>query len=196
MFEASYGLQKRQFAPDVLDALIPAAEAMIDVINAEKHKPQMGDLSDNREYRKVKARCVHRVLEYDPEYRTVRALERKVRPMGDGKTYRCDLCKAKLLTKLDETAKKKLTDAIEVIDTIVAFGPDLGLINVDPAHPDEKPIIESMIDIKQFFALHLLPLADSMIKTMALETAYQENDRNNFTSEYLDRTKKATAIFN
>lgn len=194
MYEANYGNRERVLAPDVLDVLIPAAEAMIDVVRAEKNKSQLGDLSENREYRKAKARCVHRIPVIDPEYGSLKSLKRKVRVMTDG-SLRCELCRAKILPKLDDSAKKKLSDAIEVIDTIIAYGPDLGLINVDPAHPDERPIIESMIEIKQFFALHLTTLCENMVKTMMLEASYKENERNTFTSEYLDRTKKATTLY-
>lgn len=192
MFD-NYGTKNRTFAPDVMDALLPSAEAMIDVRRAEKNKSALGDLSENREYRKAKARCVHRLPAIDPASGTIMTLDRKVAVMQDG-TFRCELCKATLLEKLDDKAKKKLSEAIEVIDTILAFGPDLGLINIDPAHPDEKPIIDSMIDIKQFFALHLMPLTENLIKIMANEESYKENEKN-FTAEYLDRTKRATALF-
>lgn len=193
MNESYYNTRRRTLAPDVLDVLIPAAEAMVDVVRAEKNKSQLGDLSENREYRKAKARCVHRIATFNQEYNVIATLDRKVKCMQDG-TFRCELCKAKLLPKLDESAKRKLQEAIEVIDTIVAFGPDLGLINIDPAHPDERPIIESMLDVKQFFALHMIPLTETMVKTMAMEESYSDNDKN-FTSEYLDKTKKPTAIF-
>lgn len=182
---------KKQFAPDVMDALRPSAEAIIEVVRADQQKPAYGPVNESREYKIKKARCVHRIASEDPQYRGVISLKRRIRPMEDG-TLRCELCGAKIRHKFDDSMVKSIEDAVEVIDTLIAFGPDLYLCNIDPKHPEERGLIDRMIDTKEFFDVHLKKIVKSFIEIAKQDKASHENERN-LAKEYLDKTKSATS---
>lgn len=181
---------KRQYAPDVMDALRPSAEAIIEVLRANQQKPLYGSVNESREYKIKKARCVHRIATEDPQYRGVISLKRKIRVMSDG-SLRCELCGAKIRPKFDDGMVEALQNAVEVLDTLIAFGPDLCLINVDPAHPEERGLIDRMIDTKEFFDVHMIKIVKAFIEIAKHDKASHENERN-LAAEYLDKTKSPT----
>lgn len=186
-----YSAQKQaQFSPDVMDALIPSAEGMIDVIRADELRPQCGAFNESREYKIKKARCCHRIIVDNSQgVRGLVTLKRKVRAVADG-TLVCDLCKARILTKFDrDSMKKAIDDFLAVVDTLVAFGPDLLLMNVDPKHPEERGIIDRMLDTKEFCGVHLIKIVEMFANTITKTNASNENERN-FAKEYLDHSNQ------
>lgn len=182
-----------KYAPDVMDALRPCAERMIEVRRYDEMRPKYGPVNESREYRLAKARCVHRLPVEDTTYRGIVTLKRYIRPMQDG-SYRCELCKAKILTKFDKNMIDALDSAIEVLDTLIAFGPDMSLANYDPRHPEERGYIDRMIDCKEFLNIHAKKITNTFIEIAKSENASEDNERH-LGEEYADHTQGSITSF-
>lgn len=165
--------QKKQYPPDVLDALRPSADAIIDVVNADKNKPLYGNVQHDYGYNVKKARCVHRMAMSDNQYSGYVTLKRYVRQTKDGLV--CDLCGAKIRSEFNDDMIKDIEKALEVIDALVTFGPDLGLVNYDPMDP--KGFIDKLIDTKEFFNTKMKKVLPAFITAVKNDTASEENER-------------------
>ena len=178
---------RKQYSPDVLDALRPSAEAIIDVVNIDKMKPAYGNVNHDYGYKVKKARCVHRIAVHDPQYNGYVTLKRQVRQTKEG--LRCSLCGAKICDKFDEDMKETIKKATEVIDSILTFGPDLGLVNYDPMDPS-RGFIDKLIDTKEFFSTKLNVALEAFVAAVKNDTASEENERN-LADMYLNNAEGA-----
>jgi hypothetical protein len=62
-------------------------------------------------------------------------------------------------------------------------------MNVDPKHPEERCIIDRMLDTKEFCCVHLVKIVEMFANTITKTNASNENERN-FAKEYLDHSNQ------
>lgn len=178
---------RKQYPPDVLDALRPSADAIIDVVNIDKMAPQYGQVQHDYGYKVKKARCVHRMACSDGTYNGYVTLKRMIRQTKEG--LKCELCGAVICDKFDDEMLKAVDKVLEVLDCIVTFGPDLGLVNQDPMDPT-KGFIDKLIDTKEFLSIKLKKVIPAFITLVKNDTASEENERT-LASMYLNNANGA-----
>lgn len=196
----NYGTKyQTQFAPDVMDALRGPAEQIVNVVWTDKNRPDYGNENPSPEYKRIKARCVHRIAIADASYADQNGnplpnapivLKKRVRPTQDG-NCRCELCGAKILSDFDKSLIDKIQGAIEVIDTLLAFGPELGLQEIASDRPTDPPLLSSMINIKEFMNIHLMKIVNGFNKIAMHQNEVEDLDKS-LASQYFDHTTQAT----
>ena len=181
--------EKNALNPDVVDALMPHAGAMLDVMRVIEERPQIADqFAESLEYRKIKACCPHRTIDGSGP---VVLLVKAARVMQDG-SVKCKLCGAPILTNWDkDDFIKKLKDAVAVLDTIVLYGPDFNLGNFPRGYVDNEGILDKIINTKEFLSVNMVKIAETFTKVGKVENANAENLRT-LGQNYRDHTSSLT----
>lgn len=178
-------------APDVVDALMPPATAMLDYKRAKEERPELRDqYNEPIEMRRIRACCPHRKLSKTEE--GIDVLSQSESVMKDG-TVRCSLCGARLLTHWSqEDFKKKIEDCVAVLDTILAYGPNFNLGNYPPGYVGERGVLDRIIECKEFLTVNMIKISETFNKTALLENNNQENNRT-LGRNYRDHTSNVSS---
>lgn len=181
-------------SPDVVDALMPHAGAMLDVKRVLEETPRISkDFKSSLEYRKIKACCPHRHIYITPDTH-VTLLKQADTIMKDG-TVRCALCGAPILTKWDKDEfAKKLNEAVAVIDTILLYGPNFNLGNWPRGYTGDQGILDKMIMVKEFLSVNMQKISETFCSVSKAENSNQENARS-LGRNYHDRTSNVTSWY-
>ena len=181
-------------SPDVVDALMPHAGAMLDVKRVIEETPRISkDFTASLEYRKIRACCPHRKIFIDNDTHVTLLKQADVITKDGG--VKCSICGAPILTKWDkDDFKKKLEDAVAVIDTILLYGPNFNLGNWPKGYTGDRGIIDTMIMVKEFLTVNMTKISDTFCTTSKAENSNQEAARS-LGKNYHDRTSNVTSWY-
>ena len=180
-------------APDVVDAVMPHAGAMLDIARTIQERPMISkQFAESREYRIIKAKCPHRSIEVD---NGITLLKKADIITTDGQV-KCKLCGATILTKWDvEDFKQKLLAAKAVIDTLVLYGPDYNLGNYPNGYVGDRGIIDKMIETKSFIGTDLIKIVETFCEIGKAENTTSEN-RRQMGAHYRDHSSQNVTAWN
>lgn len=116
-----------QMNPETYQVIQPIIQSMTQIALTEENEKRMyGRINESDRTKNQKKSCVHII------YRNG-AFDMSIEPDKDGK-LRCTACGREINTKFDESAVKKLDDALTVINQIIVFGLPHGLLKTSTEH--------------------------------------------------------------
>lgn len=136
-----------QIDPQVRTAIARIIANMTNIHVTQQMNPLVGSHNESEPVKAMKRECVH-IIQNGNDYRP------SISPRTDG-TTRCDMCDRVIYQKFDDTAVKRLQDALEVINQMTIYGLmfDIGpgplqtLLSMKVAMPG---VIQCMHDLNVF----------------------------------------------
>jgi hypothetical protein len=143
----------KEMHPAVRETLGPIIADVTRIWNRNKVYPMFGPHNEPEQDKVIKKSCVHRIEDERGQWRMA------VKKVGED--WICEACGRKINMNFDKNAVDTLMKAIEVLDGLVLFGPQQGLM-ADP--------IRTIISAK--VALHgIATLQQSLNQFVTLENA-------------------------